>query len=103
MTTRKPPARDAEIDTDPVPHPIPAPSDAPRAVSPAEARRVTCTEDWAHAAAEERHGWRAHEHHEQRPMLLSIADYEQAVRAAIRGGCHGPAESQHSPHRKASR
>lgn len=35
-----------------------------------------------HAAAEALHGWREHAHHEAKPIQLSRADYEAALKAA---------------------
>jgi hypothetical protein len=37
---------------------------------------------WQHAAAEALHGWKQHEHHEAKPILLSFDDYKAALLAA---------------------
>jgi hypothetical protein len=37
---------------------------------------------WQHAAAEALHGWKQHEHHEAKPILLSLDDYKAALIAA---------------------
>lgn len=37
---------------------------------------------WQHAAAEALHGWKQHEHHEAKPILLSLDDYKAALFAA---------------------
>jgi len=37
---------------------------------------------WQHAAAEALHGWKQHEHHEAKPILLSFDDYKSALLAA---------------------
>ena len=37
---------------------------------------------WQHAAAEALHGWKQHEHHEQKPIQLSFEVYKSALLAA---------------------
>jgi hypothetical protein len=37
---------------------------------------------WQHSAAEALHGWRNHEHHEQKPIAISFEDYKSALLAA---------------------
>lgn len=37
---------------------------------------------WQHAAAAQLHGWAEHEHHEGKPIELTAAEYEAALKAA---------------------
>jgi hypothetical protein len=58
------------------------------------------TPGWQFAAAEMLHGWREHAHHEGKPMALSRAAFEEALKAAVEPTRElKPSRNAVSPHR----
>lgn len=92
------------MNEDPEPTPQGAETYSPaqwaKAMFPRTARGHWPRNYWQHRVAEVLHGWARHEHEEGKPMQLSAADYEAAIKAASKGKPHPPARSRHKPERK---
>jgi|SRR5690606_33851215 len=56
------------------------------------------TLSWQHAAAAQLHGWALHEHHAGKPIALTRAEYEGALKAAT-SPC--PKKRRYLPHHAA--
>lgn len=53
---------------------------------------------WKHDAASALHGWTLHEHQTGKPMRLSLDDYREALKAALRPVAKGESAGKYVPH-----